>query len=176
MDDVGSRGADGSGGRLVFSKTTPFGARLLMAFIGIGLLAVPWKLLVAADRPTSSPALWLLALSIGAVVFAGILVFGAVVGPGTTTTIDFDRATFDSVMNGGFGFRRSYTAKLADLERIDVESFSLPSNDTTSWKVLFRFRGDRQAREVRSFADARSAEALAEDLRARIRSRLVGSA
>ena len=174
MSDAGSHGAGGSGDRMVFSKTVPFGARLLMACSGLGFLAVPWKLLVAADRPTTFPTLWLSALSVGAVVFAGVLVFGAVVGPGATTTIDFGSATFESVMTGGFGFRRAFTAKLVDLERIDVESFSLQSTDTTSWRVLIRFRGDRGAREVRSFADVRSAEVFADELRTRIRNRLVG--
>jgi hypothetical protein len=156
--------------RLVHSKSVGIPERVIMAALGLVLLGVPWKLLIAPDAPSTSPKLWLLAVSLGAVTLAIVLLIGGVTGPKFVTVIDFARGTVERSMRGAFGFDRTRTATLDDIDRIEISRLHVDSANSSSWLVVLKLRpgSGSKALEIASFGTPERAEAFAGEIRARI--------
>ena len=158
------------GDRLVHTKAIGIPERIIMTGLGGVLLGVPWKLLIAPDHASTSPKLWLLVVSLGAVIVAIALLIGGITGPAFVTVIDFERGTVERSMRGSFGFARSRTATLDDVDRIDISRLHIDSTNSNSWLVVLKLRPGRgpKALEIASFGTPERAAAFADEIRDRI--------
>jgi hypothetical protein len=140
-----------------------------MVLVAVALLGVPWKLLLAADGSAPPPTLWHLVVAIGAAVLGLVVAIAAIVGPGTTTVIDFERGTFVATTKGSLGFHRRRERRFSEFEAIEVADLFFPTDDTSRHRVLLRTRGGGRPWELRSFSDASKAQALATEISERVR-------
>jgi len=162
--------------RLVHTKSIGLPERVILFVIGVVLLGVPWKLLLAADHP-SSPPLLRLAFSVGAVVLAIAALIGGITGPTFATVIDFERGTIERSLRGAFGFGRSRKVSLDDIDRIEVSRLQVDSANSVSWQVVLKLRPGRgpKALEIASFGNQERADDFAADIRARIGRRVAAT-
>ena len=165
-EDVAADPAEGD--RLVLTKTVGIPERVILGVVGCVLLAVPWKLLIALDHPLSTPRLWLLVISLGAVTVAFAALVAAITGPKFVTVVDFDRGTLEQSMRGAFGFGRRRTATIHDIDRIEIQRFRIASANSISWRVLLILRAGLPDWAIASFGTPERAEAFADDIRDRI--------
>lgn len=156
--------------RLVLTKSIGIPERVILFAIGVVLLGVPWKLLIANGDPSASSRPLLLLFSLGAVVIGVVAVVGGITGPKFVTEIDFERGTVERSMRGSFGFHRTQTATLDDIDRIEISRIHIDSANSYSWQVVLKLRPGRgpKALEIGSFGSPERAEAFVAEIRARI--------
>ncbi len=126
--------------------------------------------MIAPDHRATSPKLWLLVLSLAAVTGAIALLIGGITGPTFVTVIDFERGIVERSMRGSFGFGRSRTATLDDIDRIDISRLHIDSTHSHRWVVVLKLRpgAGSKALELASFGTPERAAAFADEIRVRI--------